>query len=64
MSATKSDVALRDELKAFVYAEAELLDDGKFDDWLDLFADDGIYWIPAVPNQDDPLNTILIFYED
>jgi benzoate/toluate 1,2-dioxygenase beta subunit len=64
MSANKSDVALHDELEAFVYAEAELLDDGKFDDWLDLFADDGIYWIPAVPNQDDPLNTISIFYED
>lgn len=55
---------LRDELEAFVYAEAELLDDGRFDDWLALFADDGIYWVPAVPGQDDPLNTVSIFYED
>ncbi len=64
MSESRTETALRDELEAFVYAEAELLDDGKFEEWLALFADDGIYWIPAVPGQDDPLNTISIFYED
>ena len=64
MSASEIDDDLRAELEGFVFAEAELLDDGRFDDWLALFADDGIYWVPAVPGQDDPLNTISIFYED
>ncbi len=64
MNANAIDPELREELEAFVYAEAELLDDGLFEEWLDLFADDGVYWLPAVPGQEDPLNTISIFYED
>ena len=64
MNANGIDPELREELEAFVYAEAELLDDGRFEEWLDLFADDGVYWVPAVPGQEDPLNTISIFYED
>ena len=64
MSENGSKPELREELEAFVYAEAELLDDGRYEDWLALFADDGIYWVPAVPGQEDPLNTISIFYED
>ena len=34
------------ELIAFVYDEAALLDAGRFDDWLGLFAEDGRYWVP------------------
>lgn len=29
-----------------------------------LFADDGIYWIPATPGQEDPLGEVSIAYED
>ena len=64
MNTNAVDRDLRDELEAFVYAEAELLDDRRFQDWRSLFADDGMYWVPAVPEQEDPLNTISIFYED
>ena len=64
MSAGALDPRLREELAAFVHAEAELLDERRFEEWLELFADDGIYWMPAVPGQEDPLNTISIFYED
>ena len=46
MSENGSKPELREELEAFVYAEAELLDDGRYEDWLALFADDGIYWVP------------------
>jgi 3-phenylpropionate/cinnamic acid dioxygenase small subunit len=34
------------ELIEFVYKEAALLDGGRFDDWLALFAEDGRYWVP------------------
>lgn len=34
------------ELELFLYAEAALLDDGKYEEWLALFADDGRYWVP------------------
>jgi benzoate/toluate 1,2-dioxygenase beta subunit len=53
-----------DEIKAFVETEAELLDEGRFDEWLALFADGAMYWMPSQPNQTDPLGVPSIFYED
>lgn len=35
------------EIEQFLYAEARLLDDGAYRDWLDLFTDDAVYWMPA-----------------
>jgi 3-phenylpropionate/cinnamic acid dioxygenase small subunit len=34
------------ELVDFIYSEASLLDDERYDEWLDLFAKDGRYWVP------------------
>jgi 3-phenylpropionate/cinnamic acid dioxygenase small subunit len=49
----------------FVVAEAALLDEGRFDDWLDLFADDGRYWVPLLgARQADPVSHNSIAYED
>ena len=30
----------------FLFHQSELLDSRKWQDWIDLFADDGIYWMP------------------
>lgn len=38
---------LQREVEQFLYREARLLDTGKLRDWLDLFADDARYWMPA-----------------
>jgi 3-phenylpropionate/cinnamic acid dioxygenase small subunit len=37
---------LRDELTEFLYAEAELLDEGRYEDWLELLTDDVSYTMP------------------
>ncbi|MPV64842.1 aromatic-ring-hydroxylating dioxygenase subunit beta [Burkholderia sp. BE17] len=42
-----------DELAAFVYREARLLDERRYDDWLALYADDARYWMPLSPDQPD-----------
>jgi benzoate/toluate 1,2-dioxygenase beta subunit len=55
---------LRSEAEALLFAEARLLDAGRFEEWLALFADDGFYWLPAAPGQTDPLNHLSIVYED
>lgn len=34
------------ELAEFIYQEAQLLDDAKYQEWLDLFDEDGRYWVP------------------
>jgi 3-phenylpropionate/cinnamic acid dioxygenase small subunit len=38
---------LRPTIEAFLYHEARLLDEQRFDEWLDLFTDDVRYWLPA-----------------
>lgn len=54
----------RGAAEAFLYAEAALLDDGSFEDWLNLFTPDGTYWVPAARDQPDPFEHISLFYED
>src|SRR5258708_15934704 len=41
----------------FLLHEAQLLDDGKFDDWLALFTPDAWYWVPSEPDQANPHDT-------
>ena len=43
-----AEPALTAAAAEFLYREARLLDTGKFGEWLDLFADDAIFWVPAV----------------
>lgn len=40
------DVETSRAVEFFLYAEAELLDDRRFEEWLDLFTDDSIYEVP------------------
>jgi 3-phenylpropionate/cinnamic acid dioxygenase small subunit len=52
------------QLADFVYAEARLLDEQRFDAWLELFTDDARYWMPLAPGQDDPRLHTSLLYED
>ena len=52
------------QLLDFVYAEARLLDEQRFDDWLALFTDDGHYWMPLAPDQQDARLQASLMYED
>jgi 3-phenylpropionate/cinnamic acid dioxygenase small subunit len=53
-----------DELQGFVENEARLLDGQRFEEWLDLFADDGVYWVPAKTEQQSPLSHVSLFYDN
>src|SRR5262245_26043059 len=48
----------------FVIREARLIDQHRLDEWLDLFTDDGIYWMPLEWGQTDPRLTASLMYED
>jgi 3-phenylpropionate/cinnamic acid dioxygenase small subunit len=52
------------QLIDFVVAEARLLDELRFDDWLQLFSDDGYYWMPLAHGQTDPRLHASLMYED
>ncbi len=51
-------------VEAFLYEEVRLLDDREFEKWSDLFTDDGIYWVPAKPDQKDPYDHVSLFFDD
>jgi 3-phenylpropionate/cinnamic acid dioxygenase small subunit len=52
------------EVVRFIYREARLLDEKRFDEWYELFTDDGYYWVPLSPGQTDPLAHNSLAYED
>lgn len=52
------------ELIDFVYAEARLLDELRFEDWLNLYTEDGYYWMPLAHGQTDPKLHASLMYED
>jgi 3-phenylpropionate/cinnamic acid dioxygenase small subunit len=52
------------DLLRFVVREARLLDEGRYDEWLELFAEDGHYWVPLVHGQTDPVLHNSLAYED
>ena len=41
---------LKDEIEQFLYQEAEILDNRRFEDWLDLLDEDIRYWMPISRN--------------
>lgn len=55
---------LQREVEQFLYRQAELLDDKQWQAWIDLFADDGVYWAPVTPQQTEWEGSPSIFAED
>jgi len=54
----------RSEIETLLYTEARLLDERRFDEWLDLFTDDAIYWIPAGGDPPNPKRHVSLIYDD
>jgi 3-phenylpropionate/cinnamic acid dioxygenase small subunit len=47
MNAPMNPVSQRERIERLLYCEASLLDDKKWRDWLDLYTEDAVYWMPA-----------------
>jgi 3-phenylpropionate/cinnamic acid dioxygenase small subunit len=58
MTATASD------LEKFVYREAQLLDEQRYEEWLELLADDVLYWVPNFVDNAAPGDFGVIVRED
>jgi 3-phenylpropionate/cinnamic acid dioxygenase small subunit len=54
----------RQDLVDFVVQEVRLLDAKRYEEWNRLFTDDGMYWVPLVPGQEDGINHTSHLYED
>lgn len=52
------------EIKLFLFREARLLDEGKMEDWLELFSSECLYWIPITPGGGNPLKEVSTAFDD
>lgn len=53
----------RDDVAMFVHNEAALLDARRLEEWLQLFAADGLLWVPTRRDA-DPTRHVSIIYDD
>ncbi len=51
------------EVEALILREARLLDEQRYAEWLALFAEDALYWIPTRAGQASPHEALSIIYE-
>jgi p-cumate 2,3-dioxygenase subunit beta len=65
MASAAEHAALRAEIEAFFYEEAELLDNWQLMEWAALFTEDSIYQAPALDDPTrDPANSIFLINDD
>jgi len=55
-------------VEALLYDEARYLDEGRWDEWLDLYVEDAVFWIPAWKSEtevtSDPSRELsLVYYQ-
>ena len=58
-----ADPSLRLEADNFLFFEARLIDDGRHSEWLDLFAEECLYWVPS-DDRADPRRCVNIAFDD
>jgi 3-phenylpropionate/cinnamic acid dioxygenase small subunit len=54
----------RQQVEQFLYYEAQLMDEHRYDEWLALWTDDALYWVPAGRDDIDPKREISLIYDD
>jgi 3-phenylpropionate/cinnamic acid dioxygenase small subunit len=57
-------VSLQQRVEQLLYQQSELLDGKHWGAYIDLFEDDGIYWMPVAPEQTEWVDSPSIFAED
>ena len=58
------NLQLLNEVTAFVWAEADMLDHSEYREWLNLWNEKGVYIIPIDPNLTDYENNLNYAYDD
>ena len=47
---------LQKEVTNLVYRESTLLDRREWDEWIDMYAEDAVYWVPSWVNEEETTN--------
>jgi len=64
MIEVQSKADLLHEISQFLFREARYADDHRYEEWEALWADDGVYWIPANGDDIDPERQMSIIYDN
>src|SRR5437870_441844 len=64
MSREHGGVVSRPDVDQLLVREAWLLDHQRLDEWLGLFTDDAVYWVPLQMDQAVPFTTASLIYDD
>lgn len=54
----------RHQIESFLYYEARLMDENRYDEWLSLWTEDALYWVPSNRDDVDPKRELSIIYVD
>ena len=63
-SGLTNEVRTQHAVEQFLYRQSEFLDAKLWQQYIDVFADEGHYWMPAAPEQTTGEGVPSIFYED
>jgi 3-phenylpropionate/cinnamic acid dioxygenase small subunit len=64
MLSRESSATLLNAVTAFIYKEARLQDEHRYEAWEALWTDDGVYWVPANGADIDPEMEMSIIYDN
>ena len=53
-----------ESIQAFVFREARLQDEHRYEEWESLWTDDGVYWVPCNGDDTDPDHDVSIIYDN
>jgi benzoate/toluate 1,2-dioxygenase beta subunit len=54
----------RERVEQFLYHEARLMDEHRGDEWLALWTEDALYWVPTGHDSPNPDREISLIYDD
>jgi 3-phenylpropionate/cinnamic acid dioxygenase small subunit len=54
----------RADIEKFLFHEARLVDEHRYEEWLSLWTDDAIYWVPCDIENADPLRQVSLIYDN
>jgi benzoate/toluate 1,2-dioxygenase beta subunit len=54
----------RHQVEQFLFHEAQLMDEHRYDEWLALWTEDARYWVPSNRDELDPKREVSLIYDD
>lgn len=55
---------LNNRVTQFLYHEADLMDEHRFDEWLALWSEELLYWVPCNADDIDPRRQVSLMYDN